>query len=120
MVGFYPGTIALSARRGFTIRADFTGEMGSSDLGTLVLSVVDQRIGLIDRLVQAVADSCGPRYITHPLRDLLTQRAFQLASGYEDGNDANALRHDPLFKLSAGRTPLDAGNALGRVHSNQI
>ena len=49
---------------------------------------------------------------THSLRDLLTQRVFQIACGYEDGNDANALRHDPLFKLAAGRTPLDADQAL--------
>lgn len=46
------------------------------------------------------------------MRDLLTQRVFQIASGYEDGNDANALRRDPLFKLAAGRAPLDADNSL--------
>lgn len=56
-----------------------------------MLSAVEQRIGLIERLAQAIVDSRDPRYITHPLRDLLTQRVFQIASGYEDGNDANAL-----------------------------
>jgi hypothetical protein len=111
-LNFTPEQLRFPPAAGFTIRADFTGGEVSSDLGALVLSAVDQRIGLIDRLAQAVADSRDPRYITHPLRDLLTQRVFQLASGYEDGNDANALRHDPLFKLATGRAPLDAGNAL--------
>ena len=97
---------------GFTIRADFTGGEVSSDLGALLLSAVDRRIGLIDRLTQAIVDSRHAGYITHAMRDLLTQRIFQIASGYEDGNDANALRTDPLFKLAAGRAPLDADNAL--------
>lgn len=73
---------------------------------------VDRRIGLKDPLVAAIGDSRDPRYITHPLRDLLTQRVFQIASGCEDGNDANALRQDPLFKLASGRAPLNTGNAL--------
>lgn len=104
---------------GFTIRADFTGGDVSSDLGALILAALDRRIGLIDRLTLAITDSRHPSYITHPMRDLLTQRVFQIASGYEDGNDANSLRRDPLFKLAAGRAPLDADNALasGSTHS---
>ena len=97
---------------GYTIRADFAGGEISSDLGALVLGAVDRRIGLMDRLTAAIADSRDPRYITHTLRDLLTQRVFQIASGYEDGNDANTLRRDPLFKLAAGRAPLDTDNLL--------
>lgn len=107
-----PEQLRFPPTAGFTIRADFNGGEISSDLGALVLGAVDQRIGLIGRLVQAIGDSRDPRYITHSMRDLLTQRIFQIASGYEDGNDANALRHDPLFKLAAGRAPLDADNAL--------
>ncbi|EKD99095.1 MAG: Tnp, partial [uncultured bacterium] len=76
---FSPEQLRFPPAAGFTIRADFTGGEVSSDLGALVLSAVDQRIGLIDRLAQAVADSRDPRYVTHPLRDLLTQRVFQLA-----------------------------------------
>lgn len=116
---FTPEQLRFPPAAGFTIRADFDGGEVSSDLGALVLSAVDRRIGLIGRLVQAIGDSRDPRYITHSMRDLLTQRVFQLASGYEDGNDANALRHDPLFKLAAGRAPLAADQALacGATHS---
>ena len=107
-----PKQLRFPPAAGFTVRADFAGGEVSSDLGALLLSAVDQRIGLIGRLVEAIRDSRDPRYITHPLRDLLTQRVFQIASGYEDGNDGNTLRQDPLFKLAAGRAPLDDGNAL--------
>lgn len=104
---------------GFTVRADFAGGELSSDLGAVVLGAVDRRIGLIDRFAAAIIDTRDARYITHPLRDLLTQRIFQIASGYEDGNDADTLRHDPIFKLAANKAPLDPDNPLasGATHS---
>ena len=116
---FTPEQLRFPPAAGYTIRGDFTGGEISSDLGALVLGAVDRRIGLIDRLTAAIAGSRDARYITRPLRDLLTQRVFQIASGYEDGNDANTLRGDPLFKLAADRAPLDTDNLLacGATHS---
>lgn len=111
-VDFTPEQLRFPPAAGFTVRADFDGGEISSDLGALLLAAVDRRIGLIDRLTGAIEDSRHPSYITHSMRDLLTQRVFQIASGYEDGNDANTLRGDPLFKLSAGRAPLAADNLL--------
>jgi len=107
-----PEQLRFPLAAGFTVRADFTGGEISSDLGALLLSAVDGRIGLTDRLTTAITDSRHPGYIKHTLRDLLTQRTFQIASGYEDGNDSNTLRRDPLFKLAAERTPLDIDNLL--------
>jgi hypothetical protein len=92
---------------GLTVRADFDGGAMSSDFGPLILRGVDQQIGLTERLAQAIDDQRHASYITHPLRDLLAQRIFQIGCGYEDGNDANALRRDPLFKLAVERRPLD-------------
>jgi len=109
---FTPEQLRFPPAAGFTVRADFAGGEVSSDLGALLLAAVDRRIGLIDRLTGAIVDSRHASYITHPLRDLLSQRVFQIASAYEDGNDANTLRRDPLFKLAVGRAPLDAGNPL--------
>ena len=51
------------------------------------------------RLAAAIRDKRHLSYIDHPLRDLLAQRIYQIASGYADGNDAHSLRRDPLFKL---------------------
>ncbi len=116
---FTPEQLRFPPAAGYTIRADFAGGEISSDLGALLLSAVDRRIGLIDRLTAAISDSRHTSYIKHTLRDLLTQRVFQIASGYEDGNDSNTLRRDPLFKLAAERAPLDTGNLLacGATHS---
>ena len=91
---------------GMTLRAEFDSGALSSDFGPLILRGVDQHIGLIDRLVQAVDDRRHPSYVAHSLHDLFTQRIFQIACGYADGNDANALRTDLLFKLEVNRHPL--------------
>jgi hypothetical protein len=92
---------------GSTVRADFEGGALSSDFGALLLRGIDRQIGLTERLAAAVQDKRHPSYIDHTLRDLLAQRIYQIASGYADGNDANSLRHDPMFKLSVERSPLE-------------
>jgi hypothetical protein len=97
---------------GFSIRGDFQGGALSSDFGPMLLRGVDQQIGLIDRLAGAIDDRRHASYIDHPLPDLLAQRIFQVACGYEDGNDANSLRHDPVFKLAVERKPLDVDEHL--------
>jgi hypothetical protein len=97
---------------GLTVRAEFDGGAMSSDFGPMILRGVDRQIGLTERLAEAFDDRRHPSYTDHPLRDLLAQRIFQVASAYADGNDANALRADPLFKLAVERTPLDAASDL--------
>ena len=97
---------------GQTIRADFEGGALSSDFGALLLRGIDRQIGLTERFAAAMHDKRHQSYIDHPLRDLLAQRIYQIASGYADGNDANSLRRDPLFKLSVERSPLDPEHDL--------
>jgi hypothetical protein len=107
-----PTQLRFPAIAGFTVRADFDGGAMSSDFGALLLHGSDRQTGLIDRLAGAIRDRRHRSYIDHSLADLLRQRIFQTACGYTDGNDANALRHDPVFKLAAERTPLDCDSAL--------
>jgi hypothetical protein len=97
---------------GQTIRADFEGGALSSDFGALLLRGIDRQIGLTTRLAAAIHDKRHKSYIDHPLHDLLAQRIYQIASGYADGNDANSLRRDPLFKRGLERSPLDAEQDL--------
>lgn len=92
---------------GKEVTADFSGEQVTSDAGVLLLREVAERTGLADRLVNAIRDSRHPSYITHTLRDLLTQRIFQIACGYEDALDANTLRTDPAFKVACDRLPTE-------------
>jgi hypothetical protein len=97
---------------GYTVRADFAGGALSSDFGALLLRGIDCQIGLTVRLAAAVQDKRHPSYIDHTLRDLFAQRIYQIASGYADGNDANSLRRDPMFKLSVERSPLEPAQDL--------
>ena len=97
---------------GYTVRANFDGGALSSDFGALLLRGIDRQIGFTARLAAAVRDTRHPSYITHTLRDLFAQRIYQLASGYADGNDANSLRYDPMFKRSVERAPLDPAQDL--------
>jgi hypothetical protein len=97
------------------VRADFDGGALASDFGALLLRGIDRQIGLTARLAAAMHDKRPPSYIDPTLRDLLAQRIYQLASGYADGNDANSLRHDPLFKLGVERRPLAPDQAVARA-----
>lgn len=112
MTNSTPTQLRFAPSAGFTIRADFDGGGLSSDLGPLILRGLDQQIGLTERLAAAIDDRRHPGYVQHSVRDVLTQRIFQIASGYEDGNDSHSLRHDPLFRLGAGRKPFEPAEAL--------
>ena len=102
-----PAQLRFPPLSGYTVRAAFDGGALSSDFGALLLRGIDRQIRFTERLAAAVRDKRHPAYIDHPLRDLFAQRLYQIASGYADGNDANSLRHDPLFKLSVERVPLE-------------
>jgi hypothetical protein len=107
-----PTQLRFPAIAGFTVRADFDGGAMSTDFGPLLLHGTDRQTGLIDRLASAIQDRRHASYVDHSLNDLLRQRVFRTACGYVDGNDANSLRHDPVFKLASERAPLSADNAL--------
>ena len=87
--------------RGRKIQADFGGGQVSSDGGLLLVRQVDRRLGLTQRLAERLPDPRDPDRITHGLQALLQQRLYGLALGYEDLNDHDALRHDPLWQTAA-------------------
>ena len=97
---------------GLSVRGEFDGGALSSDFGPMILRGVDQQIGLTKRLAAAFDDKRHPSYITHDLKALFAQRIYQIACAYEDGNDANALRSDPVFKLGLDQRPLDTDTDL--------
>jgi hypothetical protein len=87
------------------IELSFTGDDISSDGGLLLLREVENQMGLIDRISNCITDNRDKRYVDHTIREMLTQRVFQIAAGYEDCNDCNDLREDMIFKACAGRLP---------------
>ena len=93
------------------VHARFDQAHASSDGGAIVLVAADRRLGLIDRLAAGLDDPRDPAKRRHELRDLLAQRIFGLACGYEDANDASRLGDDPVHKLLLGRDPVH-GDAL--------
>lgn len=97
------------------IVAEFNGEMITSDAGVLVLREANERLGLISKFAECFDDFRNPDQIDHPLEQLLAHRIFGIALGYEDLNDHDKLRHDPLLALACGcEDPAAFGTADGR------
>jgi len=91
--------------------ARFDRPHASSDGGAILLKAADHRLGLIDALAGCLRDTREPAKVRHGLDELLAQRVFGLACGYEDANDAARLVDDPIHKLLLGRDAL-TGDAL--------
>jgi hypothetical protein len=85
------------------IQADFRGGRLTSDGGALLLREVDRSWGLIDAIDACIRDPRNPFFIAHAQRTLLAQRIFGIALGYEDLNDHQSLREDPLFQVLSER-----------------
>ena len=89
----------------------FDGGLLSSDSGVLVLRDVERRLGLAARLARCLTDRRDPARTNHELIGMLRLRMFLIAAGYEDADDCDSLRADPVFKMAVGRLP-ESGNAL--------
>ena len=89
----------------------FDGGQLSSDAGVLVLRSVEKKLGLAARLAACMRDRRKPERIEHPLEEMLRLRMFAIAAGYEDGDDCDTLRYDPIFKMAVGHAP-ESGDPL--------
>ncbi|MBU6319807.1 MAG: IS1380 family transposase [Alphaproteobacteria bacterium] len=83
--------------------ASFDGGAVTSDAGGLLLGATDRRIGLLNRFAGCFRDHRRPDLIEHDVATLVAQRVFGLALGYEDLNDHDHLRHDPVMAVLAGK-----------------
>jgi hypothetical protein len=85
------------------IVAEFSGGTISSDAGGLLLQETDSRMNLLTRFSQCFVDLRNPDLIEHSVEQLIRQRVFALALGYEDLNDHDQLRQDPLLGVMSGK-----------------
>ena len=98
-----PDLFGFAPVEGRRVEASFDGGMITSDAGGLLLGSTDRAIGLIERFAQCFTDHRDPELIEHEVRTLVGQRVFGLALGYEDLNDHDHLRHDPLLAVLLGK-----------------
>ncbi len=108
MVDVTPILPGLSPVQGKAVVARFDGGRLSSEGGLLALREIESRLGLADRLAACLRDPRAPERVAHRLAEMIRFRMLMIAAGYEDGNDADSLRADPMFKLALDRSPSDA------------
>jgi len=89
------------------VEAGFTAGQVSSDGGALLLRETDRRIHLLGRLASCFSDGRNPEQVEHTVAEMLAQRIYGLALGYEDLCDHEQLRADPVFSLLSGKRKLD-------------
>ena len=104
--------LPFSSTRRRQLVAEFSGGSITSDAGLLLLRQADRQIGLLDAVNAAIPDPRHPLFITHPQRTLLAQRVYGIACGYEDLNDHQRLRDDPLWQAATDHPGPDDSPSL--------
>lgn len=102
------------------ITASFTGGSITSDGGLLLLREVDKKLQLTNKIAKLIIDKRDQSYITHPVIQILRQRIFGLAAGYEDLNDHDALRKDIAFQTVVSKEQELAGSSTLSRFENSI
>src|SRR5579864_4051973 len=100
-------TFSFAAHFSRRVESSFTAGQVSSDGGALLLRQADRKIGMLSRVAACFTDRRSPLLVTHKLEEMVSQRIYGLALGYEDLNDHEQLRHDPLMGMLAGRRQLE-------------
>jgi Transposase DDE domain group 1 len=118
-----PSLFEFAPVEGRAVEAAFDGGRMTSDAGALLLGAADQVIGLTRRFAACFTDARNPAYVEHEVETLAMQRIVGIALGYEDLNDHDALRHDPVMAALAGKlaarrsdcAPLAGKSTLNRL-----
>lgn len=103
------------------VTVDFEGGRIVTDTGLLAIRLLDQELGVLSAIAPRLPDPRAQKLVTHTREAILTQDVYQILAGYPDGNDAQALRADPLFQTLVGVSPdedqaLASGSTLNRFH----
>src|SRR5690606_26131233 len=96
------GSLRFTSSKGRLIEADFTGGQVSSDGGLLLMRETDRRLGLLHAVAQQLEDPRQSGKVVHQTETMLRQRVMGLIAGWEDLNDAQTLRHDPVHQVAGG------------------
>jgi Transposase DDE domain group 1 len=96
------GTIEFGRLGRRVVEGRFDGGSMTSDGGVMLLGQLDRKLGLLDAAARCIADPRSPLLIKHAVRDMLRQRVYGLALGWEDLNDHGALRQDVAMQTAVG------------------
>jgi hypothetical protein len=113
---------------GRSVEAAFDAGLVTSDAGALLLGATDRAIDLMDRFASCFHDARHPEWIEHEVTTLVGQRVFGIALGYEDLNDHDELRHDPMMAMLAGKlkaqrkdcAPVAGKSTLNRLELSKL
>src|ERR1700680_436360 len=107
MVDDTPLLPGLSPVADKAVVARFDGGRLSSEGGLLALREIERRVGLAERLAACLTDPRMPERVRHQLAEIIRFPMLMIAAGDEEGNEADSLRSDPMFKLALDRLPSD-------------
>ena len=113
---------------GRCVEAAFDAGLVTSDAGVLLLGATDRAIRMMDRFASCFHDERHPQWIEHEVATLVGQRVFGIALGYEDLNDHDELRHDPMMAILAGKlaarrkdcAPVAGKSTLNRLELSKL
>jgi len=100
--------------------ARFDGGTITTDGGGLLLRETDRRLNLLPRLAECFLDGRSPLLVEHTVEQLVSQRVYGLALGYEDLNDHEQLRQDPLLRVLAGKADVEDSPLAGKSTLNRL
>ena len=100
--------------------ASFDGGDLTSDAGMLLLTLADEKVGLLSSLSKCITDRRQRGKVQHRVEELLKARVYSIASGYEDANDLDYLRSDPALKVACGRCPKSQADLASQPTFSQI
>ena len=123
-----PALFEFAPVAGRAVVAAFDGGQITSDAGSLLLGATDRAIGLVDRFAACLTDHRCAELIEHEVSTLIGQRVFGIALGYEDLNDHDQLRHDPMMAILAGKlearrsdcAPVAGKSTLNRLELSRL
>jgi hypothetical protein len=84
----------------------------SSDAGVILVRQAEEQLKICEGMADCFTDNRDQSKVKHPLAQLISQRVYQITAGYENANDSNYLRQDPIFKLVCNQVPIPGENLL--------
>ena len=113
-------TFEFAAHFSRQVVARFDGGTMTTDGGGLLLRETDRRLNLLPRVAECFLDGRNPVLVEHSVEQLVSQRVYGLALGYEDLNDHEQLRQDPLLRMLAGKADVEDSPLAGKSTLNRL